>query len=280
MCVYCPANTLPCPSARALAGPSERVDVGSSCCRPAAARRPAGPRRRRRRLAGSRRRSRRRPRPRRRWSASVSAGSPRLSSASATGPRSTWSTTVPRRPTARPPASTGSPVAGRSADPSRCSSTSIRGGLPEVVDPRDGLLPAVAALVEVHRPLPIQPTSCGMVRSSVSTPEPRPQRRPPDAPRRPRRRPAARPPRSSRSLPVGGLSRAARRGRVRGRGPPASGARSRRRAAASRCLQRAAHRPRARRAPDRRPAAGRAATTRPGRPARSATSAQNTILRR
>ena len=45
----------------------------------------------------------------------------------------------------------GAPCAGsRSTDPSRCRNTSRRGGWPEVVDPGDGLLAPVAALVQVH----------------------------------------------------------------------------------------------------------------------------------
>ena len=40
----------------------------------------------------------------------------------------------------------------------------------EGVHPGDGLLAAVAALVEVHRRRPIQPTSLGIVRWSVSRP--------------------------------------------------------------------------------------------------------------
>src|SRR6516165_2135404 len=65
-------------------------------------------------------------------SSGVSAASPRLTSARATGPRSTWSTTVPRRPTARPPVSSAAPVTGRDTEPSRCVSTIMRGGLPRL----------------------------------------------------------------------------------------------------------------------------------------------------
>ncbi|SKW95689.1 Uncharacterised protein [Mycobacteroides abscessus subsp. abscessus] len=56
----------------------------------------------------------------------------RLTRASAMGPRSTWSITEPTRPTARPAAATSSPGVGRSAEPSRCSNTSARGGLPRL----------------------------------------------------------------------------------------------------------------------------------------------------
>ena len=70
----------------------------------------------------------------------------------AIGPRSTWSTAVPRRPTVRPPASTASPVTGRSAEPSRCSRTSMRaadpGCAPAPPSPDRGNSP-----VQVHRTL-------------------------------------------------------------------------------------------------------------------------------
>ena len=78
---------------------------------------------------------------------SVSAGSPRLSSAKAIGPSSTWSTTVPSRPALRPPSEYG--VAGRG--PIRgtveVQQDQHAGWFAQVMDARDGFLTAIAALV-------------------------------------------------------------------------------------------------------------------------------------
>ena len=141
----------------------------------------------------------------------------------------------------------------------------------QVMHPRNGLLAAIAALVEVDgsRPgPPIQPTSCGMVRSSVSTPS--------------RGRTAATRWASYAQTPAGRTPACVNR-RCRSAAPRAvdqhvqldlararlrpSGARSRHRSRAPQSSRRAARPARARRAPLARSAAVPAATAPPDRPA-------------
>ena len=130
----------------------------------------------------------------------VSAGKPRLSSASAIGPSSTWSTTVPSRPTARPPASSGSPVDRAVRGAVEMQQHQHPGRFAQVVDARDGLLPAIAALVQVHAP--VRRSSRPRAGSCARRCRRRggAAARPPGAPRRPTRRRAA--PRSGSAGPA------------------------------------------------------------------------------
>ena len=203
---------------------------------------------------------------------SVSAGRPRLSSASAIGPRSTWSTTVPSaadRAAAGEHGVAGRRAVGRAVEvqqhqhPRRSA---------QVVHPRDGLLPAVAALVQVDGALARAADPADLVRDGPLVgvdAQPRPQRRHPvclvgpypggahagggqpvDASRR-RRRGAPR-----------------RRVRHRRRVRPACGARIHRREGRSRPARRAARSGPGPSARARRQAAGRSTTAPRGPPAR------------
>ena len=152
------------------------------------------------------------------------------------------------------------------------------GRFAQVVDARDGLLAAVAALVQVHGACRSSPPRGG----SCARRCPRPAgaaARPPGAPRRPIPRPGAPRPPASRSS----HSSLAARGTTRSspdlaRRLPASAARTRRPPAAPPSTVRAVRRrpaPRARPAP---PARGPSSDSTASRPRSAATSDQNTIL--
>ena len=71
--------------------------------------------------------------------------------ASAMGPSSAWYAGVPTQPTVRSAACTGAPRSGNA--PSRCSSTSRRGGRPRLCVRATVSWPAVATLLQMHRAL-------------------------------------------------------------------------------------------------------------------------------
>ena len=112
------------------------------------------------------------------------------------GPRSTWSTTVPSRPDGATACEYR--IAGRwpVRGPVKMQQHQHSGRFAQVMDPRDGFLAAVAALVQVYCACRSSPPRAG---SSARRCRPRAAgaARPPDVPRRPTPRPAARPPRST-----------------------------------------------------------------------------------
>ena len=110
----------------------------------------------------------------------------------------------PSRPTVRPPASSGSPVDGPLSGAVEVQQDQHARRFAQVVDARDGLLAAVAALVQVHGPPGGRSSRPRAGSSARRCPRPAGAAAPPPgAPHRPRCRPGARPAAGQSCQPAG-----------------------------------------------------------------------------